>query len=111
MVGAEVAGDVASVAGLVEGRLGEADRKTLHVAAQLGHHRGDRARIDAPRQEHADGHIADQLLAYCLTKCVAQPPTFLIEIARTARPLQVELGSPIAAHRRTPTGEPRALAA
>ena len=62
MVGAVALRDQPGVVELVEGALLEADGEGAHpVAALPRRHRGERRRVDAAGEKHADGHVRDQV--------------------------------------------------
>src|SRR6185369_5653310 len=70
----EMLRDAPSVGRLVERILLEADREALDRSrVELGHERGDRARIEAAAQQHTDGNVTDQLLPDGVTQHLAQP--------------------------------------
>ena len=65
-------GDGARTGQLVERRLFEADRERAHgLRRLLGGERGERARVDAAREEHADGHVGDQVRAHRVAQACA----------------------------------------
>src|SRR5207249_6200345 len=65
MVGVERARDAARVRGLVEGGVFETDRKGLEAAGEVARGEGgDRARVDSPREEHAERHVAHEVLPH-----------------------------------------------
>ena len=69
-------GDEPRVGELVERTLLEADRERAQRPARLvGRERGEHARVDAAREEHADGHVADEVRAHG----VAQPRAELLD--------------------------------
>ncbi len=57
--------DGAGAGELVERRLLEADRERAHrLRRLLGGERGERARVDAAGEQHADGNVGDQMRAH-----------------------------------------------
>ena len=73
VVGSEVAGDETGVARFVEGLVGEADREALDLPRRHPRHRaGDRAGVEPAREEHAEGHVADELFADGLAQDTSQ---------------------------------------
>ena len=92
---------------LVERALGETDREGLHLAAELGHHRRDCARVDAAREEHAQRHVADELLAHGFPKHRAQRRALVVQVALALAVggVDVQLGRPVAPNDRRPRVE------
>src|SRR3989442_13605981 len=65
MVGVERARDAARMSGLVEGGVFETDREGLEAAGEVVRSEGgDRARVDPPREEHAERHVAHEVLPH-----------------------------------------------
>jgi hypothetical protein len=71
--------DRAGAGQLVEGRLLEPDRERPHrLRALLRGERGERARVHPPGEEHADGHVGDEVRAHR----VPQPRPALLDQLR-----------------------------
>src|SRR3989442_396381 len=65
MVGVEGACDAARVRGLVERRVVEPDREGLEAPPEMPRgERGDRARVDAPREEDPERDVAHEVLPH-----------------------------------------------
>ena len=65
MVGVEDASDATCVRGFVERGVLEADRERLEAAGEVPRgERGDRARVDATRQEHAERYVTHEVLLH-----------------------------------------------
>src|SRR5438445_2451880 len=65
VVGAEGACDAARVRGLVERRVVEPDREGLEAPAEMPRGvRGDRARVDPPREEDPERDVAHEVLPH-----------------------------------------------
>ena len=65
MVGIEPARDGARIGGLVEGRVFETDREGLETTGKVTRgERRDRARVDPPREEDAQRHVAHEVLPH-----------------------------------------------
>src|SRR6266849_2240821 len=83
MVGAQMLGNLPCIPRFIERALREPDRKALHLGAELGHHRGHRARVDAARKKDPERDIADQLLAHRLAQHRPQLFALFVEAAAT----------------------------
>ena len=76
MIGSVELGDAPCVPTLVEAALGEADRERMHgLRRLLRGQRRERRGVDAAGEEHADGHVCEQVRAHR----VAQARTQLLE--------------------------------
>src|SRR5262249_25575455 len=82
-------GDEPCIRELVERALLEADReRAQRLARLLCGQRGKRARVDAAREQYADGHVADEVRA----DGVAQPRAQLLDQLRFVVLARLECG-------------------
>ena len=73
MIGSQVRRDHARMRRFVVLALVEADREGAHRPRAVGlHQRGDRGRVDAPGQQHAEWHVGDHLPAHGISQVLLQ---------------------------------------
>src|SRR2546425_359610 len=93
MVGVERARDAARVSGLVEGGVFETDRKGLEAAGEVARGEGgDRARVDSPREEHAERHVAHEVLPH---REIESPAECLHRVGLADRVVAAEVAVPV----------------